>query len=159
MASSLPPSLPLPLQTSLQTSKIFFLDSNKTISDVLTEFEEGGCLSQYDKNGVSHWVTESDLLQSGLDDGLFLSPPWWPGSSSSSLPTTNQSRLQSYSEQIVLRTIWRDNTLNWGSVWGCKINLKIVTWRPIYLIWAKIEILIFLLFGPSCESNLSHQRK
>ena len=30
-----------------------FADSNKTISDVLTEFQDGGCLAQYDQNGVS----------------------------------------------------------------------------------------------------------
>ena len=52
---------------------MIFLDSNKTISDVLTEFEEGGCLSQYDKNGVSQSVSQSDLLQSRLDDGLLVS--------------------------------------------------------------------------------------
>lgn len=28
-------------------------DSNKTISDVLGEFEDGGCLASYDRNGVS----------------------------------------------------------------------------------------------------------
>ena len=30
-----------------------FADSNKTISDVLTEFQDGGCLAHYDQNGVS----------------------------------------------------------------------------------------------------------
>ena len=32
---------------------MFISDSNKTISDVLSEFEEDGCLAQYDQNGVS----------------------------------------------------------------------------------------------------------
>ena len=30
-----------------------FSDSNKTIADVLSEFEEGGVLADYDQNGVS----------------------------------------------------------------------------------------------------------
>lgn len=46
----------------VRSSQLTFSDSNKTISDVLTEFEEGGCLSQYDKNGVSH----SRLFMSSL---------------------------------------------------------------------------------------------
>ena len=29
-----------------------FADSNKTIADVLEEFEDGGCLSEYDRNEV-----------------------------------------------------------------------------------------------------------
>ena len=52
-------------------------DSNKTIADVLGEFEDGGCLADYDPNevwGTKHYLPFSFFSQTTGLKGLGVNP-------------------------------------------------------------------------------------